>query len=99
MCQMLFGSESINRYNSLKMILDDGECCVHGRAIRTDSEAEDAPHKTTLEVLHGLMHRHHKRRITAKQGAIMLTRQEIDSSGSVSVFSGTCSVARRFCGC
>lgn len=34
------------------------------------------------------MHRHQKRRITAKQGAIMLTRQEIDSSGSVSVFSG-----------
>lgn len=49
---------------------------------------EDAPHKSTLEVLHGLLHKHHRRRITAKQGAIMLTRQEVESSASPSVFSG-----------
>ncbi|KAJ9104141.1 hypothetical protein QFC19_004125 [Naganishia cerealis] len=50
--------------------------------------AQDFPHKSTLELLQGLLHRHPKRRISAKQGVIMLTRQEVDSSVANSVLSG-----------
>jgi hypothetical protein len=93
MIQMLFGSESIIRYDSLRRILEDGtltDSRIDRRQWLTSCYCfiEDAPHKSTLEVLHGLLHKHAKRRITAKHGAILLTRQDVESSASPSVFSG-----------